>query len=112
MASRTMNTLLHVLEGYTGLYRIWPDDEVRQCLYAIFDILEKYIWNPEKKQFEYVETFSNLPDIELDTENETISVAYRADYSYYVKQTYKWVGKSLVLITDDSETVEDMETEE
>ncbi len=76
------------------------------------DVYCGYIWNLEKKQFEYVETFSNLPDIELDTENETISVAYRADYSYYVKQTYKWVGKSLVLITDDSETVEDMETEE
>lgn len=76
------------------------------------DVYCGYIWNPEKKQFEYVETFSNLPDIELDTENETISVAYRADYSNYVKQTYKWVGKSLVLITDDSETVEDMEAEE
>ena len=30
MASRTMNTLLHVLEGYTELYRAWPDDELRE----------------------------------------------------------------------------------
>ncbi len=30
MASRTMNTLLHVLEGYTELYRVWPDEELRK----------------------------------------------------------------------------------
>ena len=36
MAGRTMNTLLHVLEGYTELYRAWPDAALRkkgeQCL--------------------------------------------------------------------------------
>ncbi len=30
MASRTMNTLLHVLEGYTELYRAWPDEGLRE----------------------------------------------------------------------------------
>ncbi len=30
MASRTMNTLLHVLEGYAELYRVWPDKTLRE----------------------------------------------------------------------------------
>ena len=30
MAGRTMNTLLHVLEGYTELYRAWPDAALRE----------------------------------------------------------------------------------
>ena len=40
MATRTMNTLLHVMEGYTGLYQAWPDDSVKARLYEILDILK------------------------------------------------------------------------
>ena len=44
-AMRTMNTLLHVLEGYTELYRVNKDREVKAKLYEILDIWEKHIWN-------------------------------------------------------------------
>ena len=43
MASRTMNTLLHVLEAYAELYRAYPDDEVREagvtCLKRFLDVM-------------------------------------------------------------------------
>ena len=52
MATRTMNTLLHVLEGYTGLYQAWPDDAVRQRLYEILDIFENKVYNREKQRQE------------------------------------------------------------
>ena len=52
MASRTMNTLLHVIEAYTELYRAYPDEELRlagekaleQCLHTIY--------NPGKRRME------------------------------------------------------------
>ena len=50
MAGRTMNTLLHVMEGYTGLYEAHPTEKVRRQLYFIMDVLEKHIWNPEKRR--------------------------------------------------------------
>ncbi|MDR3696426.1 AGE family epimerase/isomerase [Mucilaginibacter sp.] len=38
---KTMNTHLHVLEGYSNLYRIWPDgtlkEQIRLLLYNFFD---------------------------------------------------------------------------
>ena len=52
MAGRTMNTLLHILEGYTGLYEAAGDEAVRDRLYEILDILEGRIWNPEKRRQE------------------------------------------------------------
>ena len=52
MATRTMNTLLHVMEGYTGLYQAWPDEAVKSRLYEILDIFEKKIYNREKRRQE------------------------------------------------------------
>ncbi len=52
MATRTMNTLLHVMEGYTGLCQAWPDDSVKARLREILDIFEKKIYNHEKRRQE------------------------------------------------------------
>ncbi|MBQ9198265.1 MAG: AGE family epimerase/isomerase [Clostridia bacterium] len=52
MATRTMNTLLHVLEGYTGLYRVWPDSELKARLCEILNIWETKIHNREKRRQE------------------------------------------------------------
>lgn len=52
LAARTMNTLLHVMEGYTGLYRVWPDQALRDRLYEILHLFETKIYNPEKKRQE------------------------------------------------------------
>ena len=79
MASRTMNTLLHVLEGYTGLYRVWPDDEVRRCLYALFDILEKHIWNPEKRRQEVFFDMDYHSLIDLYSFGHDIETSWLAD---------------------------------
>jgi len=41
---KTMNTHLHVLEGYTNLYRIWPDDALRnQISLLLHNFLDRFI---------------------------------------------------------------------
>ena len=52
MAERTMNTLLHVLEAYTELYRVGGDEEVRERLLEILDTWEKHVYNPDLKRQE------------------------------------------------------------
>jgi len=41
---KTMNTHLHVLEGFTNLYRIWPDDALRsQIILLLNNFLDHFI---------------------------------------------------------------------
>lgn len=47
MADRTMNTLLHIVEGYTELYRVSGDPEVKEKLHEILHTFSTKIYNPD-----------------------------------------------------------------
>ena len=51
-AVRTMNTILHVMEAYTELYRVTRDQEVADRLYEILNIVREHIFNSEKRRQE------------------------------------------------------------
>lgn len=65
--AKTMNTHLHILEAYTGLYRVWPEKELEHALRYTIDIfLDRIIcpnghlglffdekWNPTSTGFSY-----------------------------------------------------------
>jgi mannobiose 2-epimerase len=48
---KSMNTHLHVLEAYTNLLRIWPDDELKQQMQALLTQFIDHIIDPERWQF-------------------------------------------------------------
>ena len=81
MAGRTMNTLLHVLEGYTGLYEAEADPRVREKLYGIFDILEKHVWNPEKRRQEVFFDMDYHSLIDLHSFGHDIETSWLADHT-------------------------------
>ena len=45
-AAFTMNTHLHILEPYTNLYRIWPDERLRERLQTLIGIFTDRLYNP------------------------------------------------------------------
>lgn len=47
MADRTMNTLLHVFEAYTELYRVSKDERVKAKLLWILETFRNKIYNPK-----------------------------------------------------------------
>lgn len=47
MAQRTMNTLLHVFEGYAGLYQASHDPEVGAAMERILDIYLNKVYDPD-----------------------------------------------------------------
>lgn len=46
MAEKTMNTLLHVFEAYTELYRVSGDPDVKKRLLWILDTIAEKVYNP------------------------------------------------------------------
>ena len=47
MADKTMNTLLHVFEGYSGLYQATRDSDVGKAMKRILKIYAQKVWSPE-----------------------------------------------------------------
>ena len=47
MAEKTMNTLLHVFEGYSGLYLATKDKAVEKAMRRILTIYKEKIWSPK-----------------------------------------------------------------
>jgi len=52
VATRTMNTLLHIMEAYTELYRMSGEDKVYTSLKEILMIIREKIYNPALKRQE------------------------------------------------------------
>ena len=52
-AAKSMNTHLHVLEAYTDLYRVWPDERVATRLRELIDLFGKHILDPERRHLHH-----------------------------------------------------------
>lgn len=65
-AEKTMNTLLHVLEAYTELYRVSHEEEVGNRLQRIYRIFFDKVWNKEKGRLEvfFDKNYGSLMDMQ------------------------------------------------
>ena len=46
---KSMNTHLHILEPYTNLYRVWPNEKLKTALSSLLQIFCRKIYNPNTK---------------------------------------------------------------
>lgn len=65
IAEKTMNTLLHVFEAYTELYRVAKDAFVKKRLMWILDVFETKIYNPmlERQEVFFDAQYNSLLDL-------------------------------------------------
>lgn len=52
-AAKSMNTHLHVLEAYTGLYGVWPDERVATRLRELIDLFGEHILDAERRHLHH-----------------------------------------------------------
>lgn len=65
MAEKTMNTLLHVLEAYTQLYKVSKDERVKDKLVWMMDIIEQHVYNPllQRQEVFFDKDYHSLIDL-------------------------------------------------
>lgn len=78
-AEKTMNTLLHVMEAYTELYRVTKDNEVRQCLMWILRTINEKIYNSAKHRQEVFFNYRYESILDLHSYGHDIETAWLID---------------------------------
>lgn len=65
LANKTMNTLLHLLEAYTLLYKVSKKVEVKERLIYILELFHTKVYNPRKQRLEvfFDERMESLTDL-------------------------------------------------
>lgn len=79
LAEKTMNTLLHVLEAYTELYRVSHDERVGNRLRWIMDTFADKVYNPKLKRQEVFFDKDYNSIIDLHSYGHDIETAWLMD---------------------------------
>ena len=100
MADRTMNTLLHVLEAYTELYRVDGNSKVEDSLRAIMDIFMAHMYNPTLKRQDVFFDLDYNSLIDLHSYGHDIETSWLMDRALEVLDDEEYT-KKLTPITKD-----------
>ena len=79
MADKTMNTLLHVFEAYTELYRVSESEKVKKQLQWIIDVFANKVYNKELKRQEVFFDANYNSILDLHSYGHDIETAWLMD---------------------------------
>ncbi len=93
IAQKTMNTLLHVFEAYTELYRITKKEVVADRLKALLDIFAEKVYNSDKNRQEVF--FDNKMNslIDIHSYGHDIETAWLIDWGCEVLGNQAYIQK-------------------
>jgi len=68
---KSMNTLLHILEPYTNLYRVWPTQKLKERIIHLIEVLQNHIIDKQTGHFNLF--------FDMDWTNRSTIVSYGHD---------------------------------
>ncbi|MBD5492993.1 MAG: N-acylglucosamine 2-epimerase [Lachnospiraceae bacterium] len=105
IAEKTMNTLLHVFEAYTELYRVSKDEDVKKRLEWILDEFADKVYNPKLHRQEVFFDREMNSIIDLHSYGHDIETAWLIDRGTEVLGEKKYQDKLLPIILDLTEQI-------
>lgn len=100
IAEKTMNTLLHVFEAYTELYRVAKLPEVKEKLTWIMDVFADQVYNPELHRQEVFFDAQMNSIIDLHSYGHDIETAWLIDRGVEVLGDEKYEAKMSPITKD------------
>lgn len=100
IAEKTMNTLLHVFEGYTELYRVDKNPKVKARLEWIMDVFAEKMYNPELHRQEVFFDREYNSIIDLHSYGHDIETAWLIDRGVEVIGEQKYADKMTPITKD------------
>ncbi|MDQ0112065.1 AGE family epimerase/isomerase [Paenibacillus harenae] len=88
---KSMNTHLHVLEGYTNLYRVWRSDELGAKLKELIEVTIKHIIDADSAHFLL------FLDEEWNSKSEHISYGHDIEGSWLLVEATEVLGEEALL---------------
>ena len=105
IADKTMNTLLHVFEAYTELYRVAPAPEVKERLMWILDTFADKVYNPALHRQEVFFDARMNSIIDLHSYGHDIETAWLIDRGVEVLGEEKYTEKMTPITKDLTEQI-------
>ncbi|MDD4112033.1 MAG: AGE family epimerase/isomerase [Herbinix sp.] len=100
IADRTMNTLLHLLEAYTELYRVSHEDKVASCIRKMLDVLAAKVYNPALRRLDVFFDLNWKSIIDLHSYGHDIEASWLIDRTCEVLDEDDYTRKISVITKD------------
>ncbi len=103
-ASKTMNTLLHLLEAYTELYKVSGNLRVKERLIYILDLFKQKVYNSKEKRLEvfFDEKMNSIAD--LHSYGHDIEASWLLDRAadiLGVDDIKRWVNQMTAVLNEE-----------
>lgn len=105
IADKTMNTLLHVFEAYTELYRVTNDEAVREKLRWIMDTFAEKVYNPQLHRQEVFFDANMNSILDLHSYGHDIETAWLIDRGVEVLGEEAYARKMYPITKDLTEQI-------
>ena len=105
VASRTMNTFLHVFEGYSGLYQATSDERIAARLREMLDMFYAKIYHPQRRRQEVFFNDDYQPILDLHSYGHDIESAWLLDWGCTLMEDEALNAKLIPVLTEMAQNV-------
>lgn len=105
VASRTMNTFLHVFEGYSGLYQATRDERIAARLREMLDMFYEKIYHPQRRRQEVFFNDDYQSILDLHSYGHDIESAWLLDWGCSLMEDEALNAKLIPVLTEMAQNV-------